>query len=107
MSKSIVFIYLTICETSLGLYEESNYSTYENYCRTLNIEIDSNKLSKEGKNHIIKISYILEKIYGLSGELIGKYISDYFNSGRCLKFEKYVRLSRDMFPLTYINYSKI
>jgi hypothetical protein len=101
MSKYVIFIYLTICETSLILYEESNFSTYENYCRTLNAEIDSNRLSIEGKTHILKISNILEKIYGLDGFFIGKYISGYFNSKKCLEFEEHVRLSRDMFPFTY------
>ena len=101
MSKYIVFIYLTICETSLDLYEKSEFSTYENYCRTLNAEIESNNVSTEGKSHILIIGNILEKIYGLDWCSIGKFISDYFNSGRCLEFEKHVRLSRDMFPFTY------
>jgi hypothetical protein len=67
----------------------------------MNIEIDNNKLSLKGKSDMFKIYDVLKKIYDMDDILIWKYISDYFKCERRCEFEKNVRLSMAMFPLSY------
>jgi len=96
MNKLKNYIYLTICETTIELVEETNFRTYVNYCRCIGASLKSKNLSLTEKNHILKIFDVLEKIYSLTEPELANYIYDYFNldAEQIIKFEKVVRLTK-------------
>ena len=98
MTKFDNYVYLTICEVSLELFQKSRFSTYLNYCRTINLSLKSGLLDLTEKSHIVKISENLSLIYGFDDMTAGKYIADYFDSDRYLDFQKCVLLTKEFFP---------
>ncbi len=98
MSKLDNRIYTTICETSLECFKKSKFLTYVGYCRDMGISINDNSLSRQQKNDLIKVIEMLQTVYSLNLETIGKYLKDYFNSDSVREFEKTVLLTHETFP---------
>jgi hypothetical protein len=97
MTKFDNYVYLTICEVSLELFHKTRFSTYVNYCRTLNLSLKSGVLDRSETSDIIKISETLTLIYGFDDVTAAKYISEYFDSDRCLEFQKCVLITKEYF----------
>jgi len=100
MNKYENYIFLTICEVSLDLFRKTDFQTYSNYCRTMNMSLKDGKLSKREKSDFIEISNMVDKIYSLGYDLCAQYIVAYFDSNRCQDFEMSVRLTKEYFPLS-------
>jgi hypothetical protein len=97
MNKLKYFIFMSICEVSLELFNDSMYSNYINYCKGMSTSIDNGNLSKKEKNDIIIITKYLDLIYGFGEEEIATYIVSYFESDRVVEFQKIVSLNDTIF----------
>lgn len=93
------YIFLTICEVSLELLQESLFSTYHNYCDNMNISLKTGTLTKKQNSELMFIANSLNKIYGLNAKETGEYIADYFDSGRYMELQKLVMLTKEIFPI--------
>lgn len=100
MNKFKNYIFLTICEVSVELFEKTEFQTYANYCRMMNMSLKDNNLSRREKSDLIIISERVDKIFSLGKKLTAEYIVSYFDSGRHLDFERSVRLTKEFFPIT-------
>lgn len=100
MCKYDNYIYLTICEVSLKYYENSNYSTYVEFCKGLHYTLRDGDVSKRDRRIVEGIVSMLDKVFSLTPELTGQYIGDYFNLTpiRLAEFEKSVRMTKELFP---------
>ena len=98
MSKLNNRIYTTICEVSLERFKKSKFLTYVAYCRDMGISLNDNSLSKQQKTDLIYVIEMLEKVYSLDLEKIGKYMKDYFNSNNVRELERTVILTQEAFP---------
>jgi hypothetical protein len=98
MSKLDNRIYTTICEVSLERFKKSKFLTYVGYCRDMGVSMNDNSLSRQQKTDLILVIEMLQKIYSLDFESIGKYMKDYFNSDNVRDFEKAVVLTQETFP---------
>jgi hypothetical protein len=92
------FVYLTICEISLPMVKKTQYVSYSSYCRGMNLSLKDGDLSFREKGDINKIWVVLDKIYCMSREDTGKYISDYFANMVYLSCEISVKLTKEYFP---------
>jgi hypothetical protein len=103
MVKFDNYVFMTICESSLDLFKKSHFSTYVNYCKTLNLSLKSGILDKKETAAIVKIATDLVLIYGFDDEDCGKYIADYFASDidKVINFYKVVLLTREHFALSF------
>lgn len=91
MNKYRNYIYLAICEVSFEYFKKTKYSTYTNFCKGIRTSIEEDNLSTPEMKCLVKISEMLEKIYGMDEEMAGRYISDYFQLGDYILFETTVR----------------
>lgn len=79
MVKFDNYVYMTICESTIVSFKKSKFSTYINYCNTLNLSLKSGDLDKTEIADIIQISNDLVLIYGFDDKMCGKYIADFFD----------------------------
>jgi hypothetical protein len=98
MNKLKNFVYLSICEVSLDLFNSSFYSTYLSYCTGMRLNIFNNNLTKKNRYDLMMISKYLESIYGFNEIEIGELIVSYFESDRFNEFQKLVLLNESVFP---------
>ena len=101
MTKFDNYVFMTICETSFDLFKKSQFSTYVNYCKTLNLSLKSGKLDRKETADIIKISNDLVLIYGFDDETCGRYIAEYFDCDRYADFQKIVIMTREYFSFSF------
>lgn len=101
MTKFDNYVFMTICETSFDLFKKSQFSTYVNYCKTLNLSLKSGILDRKETADIIKISSDLVLIYGFDDATCGKYIAEYFDCGRYGEFQKCVMITREFFGFAF------
>jgi hypothetical protein len=103
MVKFDNYVFMTICESSLDLFKKSHFSTYVNYCNTLNLSLKSGNLDKKEMAAIIQIGNDLVLIYGFDDETCGKYIADYFDMDieKVINFYKVVLIIREHFALSF------
>lgn len=94
------YIYLTICETSLKLYPETKYKSYSEYCKGMSKAIDYKQFSKLEIRHLVRITEILNTVYSLSKEDMGKYVKDYFGLSEHDGFQTSVLLTKKFFTKT-------
>lgn len=97
MTKFDNYIYYTICEASIPLFNKSAFSTYSSWCRTLHNSMKRYQMSQREINIIIAISDRVELIYSLGNEKTSAYVADYFALEKYLEFEKPVRLILETF----------
>lgn len=90
MQKFEFHIYYAICESSLTLFESSNFSTYNAFCENLKLSLINHNLSSNDIHRIGKINKWLDKIFGLDYDTNIKYIMDYFIDGHHSNFHKLV-----------------
>lgn len=95
-------IYLKICEVTLNLFKNSNYNTYNNYCKGLKLSLKEGKLTKLEKQTILAIIEELELIFSLDSKEINEHIIDYFDSDRFKEFEQVVKNNNKLFPMSSI-----
>ena len=103
MVKFDNYVFMTICESSLDLFKKSYFSTYVNYCNTLNLSLKTGILGKKETAAIIQIGNDLILIYGFDDETCGKYIAEYFDMGidKIINFYKVVLLTKEHFALSF------
>jgi len=103
MVKFDNYVYMTICESSIVLFKRSHFSTYINYCRTLNLSLKSGILDKKETADIIQIGNDLVLIYGFDDETCGKYIADFFDMDNDIKisFYKSALITKEYFALSF------
>ncbi len=97
MTKFDNYVFMSICEISLDLFDKSNFSTYLNYCKTLNLSLKSGILDKKETYDIINISNKLILIYGFDEKTCAEYIAKYFDCDRFLEFQKCVLITKKFF----------
>jgi hypothetical protein len=95
------YIYLTICEESFKLFKKTNFSTYNNYCKTFYLSLSSNDLSSREKSDLISLLNVLDLIYGLDDKDAFKYIMEFLACDKILDFELYVREMYNCYPLAF------
>lgn len=100
MSKYDNYVYITICEVSFKTFRESEYSTYNNYCKGLLRSIKENYLTKREKMDLSIIIEEMDLIFGMDENETNRYLLEYLESDRCVEFEKVVRITNDLFPFT-------
>lgn len=102
MSNYDNYIYLTICETSIQSYKQTNYSSYTEYCKGMNQYLKDGDISKRDRRAIENIVVMLDRIFSLNPELTGQYIGDYFglDSSRHQAFERTILETKLLFPIT-------
>lgn len=105
MDKNIYdnYVYMAICETTLFMYKQSNFSTHSGYCRTFKSSLndmkgDISNLSLGNYIKIIEIISVLETVFSMDSKTMGEYIMDYFNEEKYLIFEKPVSAIKVFFP---------
>ncbi len=100
------YVYMTICEISyeccLEVYKV-NYQ-YQKYCHDFKLALDNGFLTKSQCKDIIRISSIVEKIYGLGEKEIAILISEFFNKGNLIEYEKVLRAMDGIVP-DYFRYN--
>lgn len=101
MKKYDNFIYLTICEMTIPMVKNTNYSTYAGYCRGIATAIDNEYLSGTELKNINIIHKVLTLYFGMSYDENKKYIEDYFLLGLWKEYELLVRLTIDCFPHSF------
>ena len=101
MVKFDNYVYMTICESSIVLFRKSHFSTYINYCKTLNLSLKDGVLDVKETADIIQIGNDLVLIYGFDDETCGKYIADFFDLDVEIKlgFYKSAILTKKFFTL--------
>lgn len=97
------YIYLTICEVSIKLFEESEYSDYNDYCESLKLRMKDNTLLRKQSSNIMSIVNHLYTIYALNREESIEYIIKFLNSDKIKDFELSVRVFKIFFPHSIIN----
>lgn len=100
------YVYMTICEISYECsleYHKVNYR-YQNYCQEFKLALDNGFLTKRQCKDILKITSIVEKIYGLREEEIAILISEYFNKKNLRDYEK-VLSSMNLIVPDYFRYN--
>lgn len=100
MSNIDNFVFMSICEVTSKVYNQSLYTNYASYCKGLLRSLKSGKLSNTEKRHLVAVFDELETIYSLSYEEANDYIIRYLESDRCEEFIKVVLETRYFFPLT-------
>lgn len=103
MTKFDNYVFMTICESSIVLFKRSHFSTYVNYCRTLNLSLKSGILDKKETSDIIQIGNDLVLIYGFDDETCGKYIAEFFDMDNDIKvgFYKSALITKEYFALSF------
>ncbi len=103
MVKFDNYVYMTICESSMVQFKKSHFSTYINYCKTLNLSLKSGVLDRKETADIIQIGNDLVLIYGFDDETCGKYIAEFFDLDVDIKlsFYKSALLTREYFALAF------
>lgn len=105
MNKTIYdnYVYMTICEVTLHMYKQSNFSTHLGFCRVFKSSLvdykrDVSKLNYGEYIKIYEIIKVLEIVFSMDTETMGGYIMDYFNEEKYLIFEKPVLAMKVFFP---------
>lgn len=98
MQKYQNHIYLIICEVTIDLYKETNFSTHSSYCSNMSACIKDGVLSVKQTHHISKIVDVLQEIFYLDAIKCGVYISDFFCLEKYKIFELVVRQQREYYP---------
>jgi len=99
MDKYTNYIYLTICEISIELFETTSiYTTYRGYCIGLSNSINDGFLSvREGTDFTILFNNI-SKIFGIDDSVSKDYVIEFFSGQNYIQFEKMVRLNGYNYP---------
>jgi replication initiation and membrane attachment protein DnaB len=90
-------IYYSICEVTVELMKETDFTTHKSFCGNFKDSLNTGALSDKQKKFVINITKKLEKIYSLTIEEIASYIVNYFIEQEYLKFEKSIKLFNDAF----------
>lgn len=101
MSKSTKydnFVYLTICEASLTLFDKSICVTYQNYCNLLRLSLQDGNLSKKEISDIAYIMKITNKIFYMDDKTNAMYVRKFFEEEKYKKFEMAVRYTTAFYP---------
>jgi len=100
MSKYDNYIFLTICEVTLDAYNNSNYSTYAEYCKGFAISLENGQLNSREKHTLVTIMSCLDKVFSLTDADTSNYISAYFSLPpiRHTEFQSIVRQTNKLFP---------
>ena len=103
MEKFDNYVFMTICETSIVLFKKSRFSTYGNYCKTLNLSLKSGELDRKETADIIQIGNDLVLIYGFDDKTCGEYIVRYFElkTEIIINFYKATLLTLQCFPTCF------
>jgi hypothetical protein len=103
MVKFDNYVYMTICESIIVQFKRSHFSTYINYCNTLNLSLKSGILDRKETADIINIGNDLVLIYGFDDETCGKYIVDFFDLDNEIKlnFYKSALITLSAFALSF------
>lgn len=97
MQKYQNHIYLIICEVTIDLFKDTNFSTYSSYCSNMSACIKDGVLSVKQTKHICKIADVLEEVFYLDSRKSGVYISDFFCLEKYKIFELVVRQQREYY----------
>lgn len=101
MTKFDNYVYLTICEISLDLFQKTKFATYVNYCRNMNSSLKSGYLDTREKTDLKKIIDSLILIYNFDNDTCSKYILEYFDSERYHDFQKCVLIIKKHFCFSF------
>lgn len=97
MTKYENHIYLIICEVTIDLFKETNFSTHSSYCSNMSECIKCGVLSDKQIRHICYIADVLEEVFYLDTRKSGVYISDFFGLEKYKIFELVVRQQREYY----------
>jgi hypothetical protein len=100
MSKYDNIIYLAICEASVEFYHKTNFSNYQEYCKGIARSLNIGSVNSREKMDILTIINSLDKVFSMSSEENGRYLSQYFNlpSNKHAEFQEVVLTTRRLFP---------
>lgn len=98
MKKFDNFIYYTICEMCLDLIKETNFSTFDGYCRGMKTAIELKNMGGKQMSHLSTIADMLVKIYGITEIEVGEYLHDFFWDRKDKIFVKPVLMMNEFFP---------
>jgi hypothetical protein len=101
MNKFNNYIYLSICEISVKLFEKSNFTTYTGYCASMKTSLTLREFSGREVADLEAIGDYLKLLYNLENHEIGMYLDDYFNSDKISEFHKCVQLIDEYFPMSH------
>lgn len=90
---------MTICEATLSLLG-TKLITHSNYCNLMRLSINDGKLSNSELADIAYIMKYVDKIFSMGDDMTIKYIKDFFEQERYIKFEKPVRYMLEFYPIS-------
>jgi heterodisulfide reductase subunit A-like polyferredoxin len=97
MTKYENHIYLIICEVTMDLCKETNFSTHSSYCSNMSACIKDGVLSDKQIRHICKIADVLGEVFYIDSRNAGIYMSDFFGLEKYKNFELVVRQQREYY----------
>ena len=97
MRKYENHIYLIICEITMDLYKETNFSTHSNYCSNMCACIKDGILSDKQIRHICKIADVLEMVFNIDSRKAGVYMSEFFELKKYIIFETIVKQQKEYY----------
>lgn len=99
MTKYDNHVYMIICEVTLSLCKETNFSTHSSYCINMCACMKDGNLSKKQMEHICKIADVLDLVFSMDSKATGEYISDYFLLEKFKTFQRVVLEAKEFFPI--------
>ncbi len=72
------YIFMSICESTIDYYKQTNYLTYLEYCRGMNRALVTKNLSTRDKRHLAAIFKNLDIIFSLTKEDAANFLVDFF-----------------------------
>lgn len=101
MSKLDNYIFLSICEKSLEIFNNSHFLTYNGFCRTLKASIEIENLNHVDFYIIDTINEYLQTIYSLTPEDSYNYIIDFFLKEKYINLEYATKLLFEFFKNSF------
>ena len=98
MFKFDNYVFFSICEYSLQLYEGSHYSRYRLFCHAIKNIIHLGNYDKKDTERIFAICGHLMLLYGFGIEEAMRYVGRYFNEEQYIQFEIPTRNIKESFP---------
>lgn len=98
MTKYNNHIYMLICEITLSLYKETNFSTHYSYCSNMCLCLKDRSLSSKQTAHICKIADALHLVFSMDSLTAGRYISNFFELEKHKVFEKAILGVKEFYP---------
>jgi hypothetical protein len=97
MLKFDNYVFFTLCEHSLRLFEKSHFSTYRAFCHAMGNTIKLGNFNKNDTNILASLLNDLKLIFGFKDVEAYFYIKRFFSEEKFIIYDEPVRLLREFY----------